>query len=286
VAAASYATSVVITLSLIAAAAWGAGDFLGGYASRLGRVFAASASSQAIGVVVALVAALLIGGSPTPQDFTWGAVAGVSGGLAILALYRGMATSPIGIVVPVAAIGTGGFPALFSVLVGENPGVLVSLGLGVAAVAVWLLSRPDGVSTKGTITSGLAYGLAAGAGFGGLLIALSRVGDEAGVWPLTTTRLSGTVVIALIALAGRRSLIPMRAAMPAIAGAATLAIVGNAAFLFAATEGTVAIAAVIGALFPAFSVLLARIFLQEPLTPARVLGLGLAALAIALIALA
>jgi drug/metabolite transporter (DMT)-like permease len=126
----------------------------------------------------------------------------------------------------------------------------------------------------------------AGAGFGGLLIALSRVGDDAGIWPLTTTRLSGTIIIALIALVTRRHLVPVRAALPAIAGAATLAIVGNAAFLFAATDGTVAIAAAIGALFPAFSVLLARIFLKEPLTPARLSGLALAAVAITLIALA
>jgi drug/metabolite transporter (DMT)-like permease len=126
----------------------------------------------------------------------------------------------------------------------------------------------------------------AGAGFGGLLIALSRVGDDAGIWPLTTTRLSGTIVIVLIALIARRSLTPVRAALPAIAGAATLAILGNAAFLFAATDGDVAIAAVIGALFPAFSVLLARIFLKEPLTPARLAGLTLAAVAVALIALA
>jgi drug/metabolite transporter (DMT)-like permease len=277
---------VVITLSLIAAAAWGAGDFLGGLASRHGRVFAASTSSQAIGVLVALVAAPLIGGSPSAEDFAWGAVAGVSGGLAVLALYRGMATSPIGIVVPVAAIGTGGFPALFSVVRGEEPGLLVGVGLAVAAVALWFLSRPDGVSTEGTITSGLAYGLMAGAGFGGLLIALSRVGDDAGIWPLTTTRLSGAIVIALIAVISRRPLQPVRAALPAIAGAATLAIVGNAAFLFAATDGTVAIAAIIGALFPAFSVLLARIFLQEPLTSARLAGLGMAAASISLIALA
>lgn len=277
---------MVITLSLIAAAAWGAGDFLGGFASRRGRVFAASASSQAIGIFVALLAAPLVGGTPTGDDFAWGAVAGVSGGLAILALYRGMATSPIGIVVPVAAIGTGGFPALFSLFRGEEPGLLVGAGLLVAAVALWLLARPDGVSTSGTIVSGLAYGLMAGAGFGGLLIALSRVGDDAGIWPLTTTRLSGTIVIVLIALIARRSLTPVRAALPAIAGAATLAILGNAAFLFAATDGDVAIAAVIGALFPAFSVLLARIFLKEPLTPARLAGLTLAAVAVALIALA
>jgi drug/metabolite transporter (DMT)-like permease len=277
---------VVIPLSLIAAAAWGAGDFLGGLASRRGRVFAASTASQAIGIFVALVASLLLGGSPNSEDFAWGAVAGVSGGLAILALYRGMATSPIGIVVPVAAIGTGGFPALFAIVRGQQPGPLVLAGLVIAAAALWLLSRPDGVSTQGTIVSGLTFGLMAGAGFGGLLIALSRVNDGAGTWPLITTRLSGAIVIALIALFAGRSLVPIRAALPAIAGAATLAIVGNAAFLFATTDGAVAIPAVLGALFPAFSVLMARVFLKEPLTPTRLAGLALAAASIAVIALA
>jgi drug/metabolite transporter (DMT)-like permease len=241
-------------------------------------------ASQASGLATVLVLAPLIGGDPTAADFAWGFVAGISGGLAILALYQGTAASLIGIVIPVAAIGTGTFPAVFAFVIGERPGALVVVGLIVGAVALWLLGGAEEHLDAGSVRAGLVFGLLAGAGFGGFLIGLSRIGDDAGIWPLLTTRLAGVTVLVLLAIVAGHALQPPGRAWRSLVPAGSLGVIGNTFFLFAATEGTLAIASIIGSLFPAFSVILAWLILDERHGRMRLLGLALALVAVALIA--
>ena len=60
--------------------------------------------------------------------------------------------------------------------------------------------------------------------------------------------------------------------------------VGTATFFLATHHGLLAITAVITSLYPAVTILLARVLLGERLTPLRIAGLGLAAASVALIA--
>ena len=167
-------------------------------------------------------------------------------------------------------------------LQGSCPAHVEWMGLALAFAAIWLVSYRSDPRHVGT-ASGLLFGLGAGAGFGGLLVGLSRIGEEAGIWPLAATRLVGAIVVLVIAMLTRQELRPLRSSWPAIIPAATLGVVGNAFFLFASQEGPLAIAAVIGALFPAVTVLLARFVLKETLTPTRILGLVTALAAVAFI---
>ena len=275
---------MTVVLSLLAALSWGTGDFFGGVASRHGRATAVTGASQITGMVAVLVLAPFIGGTPAGSDFGWGAVAGISGGFGLLFLYRGMAVADIGLVVPVAAIGTGVFPLIFDVVTGELPGPLEWVGVVLALAAIWLVSyRSD--PRHGGGASGLLFGLGAGVGFGGLLVGLSRISEAAGIWPLAATRFVGAIVVLVIAGLTHQQLKPLRGSWSAIIPAATLGVVGNSFFLFASQEGPLAIAAVIGALFPAVTVLLARFVLQETLTPTRILGLVTALAAVAFLSL-
>lgn len=275
---------MTIVLSVLAAMSWGSGDFFGGVASRRGHPTAVAAASQFVGMVAVVVLAPFIGGSPALSDMGWGTLAGVLGGFGLLFLYRGMAVADIGLVVPVAAIGTGVFPLLFGVISGERLGLVESAGLALAVVAVWLVSYEPG-ARRLAVAPGLLFGLGAGAGFGGLLVGLSRIGEGAGIWPLLGTRFSGGLVVVGVALISRQTLRPPQAAWPAIVPAGTLGVVGNTFFLFASQSGPLAVAGVIGSLFPAVTVLLARLVLREVLTPTRGLGLLTALLAVALISI-
>jgi drug/metabolite transporter (DMT)-like permease len=272
---------MTVLLSLAAAMSWGSGDFFGGVAARFGRVTAVAAASQAVGVGTVLIVAPFLGGSPTGADLAWGAVAGLSGGVGLLFLYRGMAVAYIGLVAPVAAIGTAAFPLIFGVATGERPTAFELAGLAVGLLAIWLVSYERGARTGAAVT-GLLYGLGAGAGFGGLLVGLSRITEDGGIWPLAPTRLTGALIIVAIALAGRERLVPLPSSWRAIVPAATLGTFGNVFFLYAAQD-SLAVAAVVGSLFPGATVLLARLFLKEKLTPHRLAGVAAAIGAVGLI---
>ena len=72
--------------------------------------------------------------------------------------------------------------------------------------------------------------------------------------------------------------------MPAAAGAGALDSLANFSFLLAVREGELAVVAVITALYPAATVVLARAFLSERIGPVQIAGLGLAAVAVSLLA--
>lgn len=275
---------MTVFLSLMAALSWGSGDFFGGVAARHGRATAVAGASQVTGVFAVLLLAPFLGGAPGIVDMGWGGAAGIAGGIGLLCLYRGMAVADIGLVVPIAAIGTGVFPLLFDIATGELPGIVEALGLVLALVAIWLVSYRDR-RRSGPVAAGVLWGLGSGAGFGGLLVGLSRIAEGAGIWPLAATRFVGGIVVLVIALATHEELVPYRRSWATVVPAATLGIVGNAFFLFASQEGPLAVAAVIGALFPAVTVLLARVVLRELLTPARIAGLGVAVTAVGLISI-
>jgi drug/metabolite transporter (DMT)-like permease len=58
----------------------------------------------------------------------------------------------------------------------------------------------------------------------------------------------------------------------------------NLAFLLAVSDGDLAVVAVVTALYPAGTVLLARVVLAERIGPSQLAGLGLAAVAVSLLA--
>jgi len=94
-----------------------------------------------------------------------------------------------------------------------------------------------------------------------------------------------SVVILGAAFAVRRSLGDTRPSLGASVAAGVLDSLANFAFLLAVRDGDLAIVAVITALYPAATVLLARAFLAERIGRIQLAGLGLAAAAVSLLAL-
>ena len=260
----------------------GTGDFLGGVASRRGRVIGVVAGSHLVGIATTFVAAPIVGGAPTAADLGWGAAAGASGGLGILALYVGLSRSDVGVVSPIAAVGAAGWPVLFAVISGERPGGIVWLGVVLGVFAIWLVSRD--VSTGAPVGPGVVFGFLAGLGFGGLLILLSRVGSDAGIWPLAPARLGGFIMVAAVAVAMGRELFPLRPSVLPMAGAGAATIIGNGAFIVATQQGSLAVVSIVAAMFPVATVILARLVWRERFSRARLAGLVLALVAVGLVA--
>lgn len=270
-------------LALGSAALVGTSDFLGGLAGRRGRLHAVVVWSQLIGLVTIAVVSYLIGGSPTSEELWWGAAAGVCGSVAVTILYRGFTVSQIGIVSPVSSVGAAAVPVVFGLIVGERPATAALAGVAVGIVAIALVSRTRSSTNDGAVLAGVLHGLGAGIGFAGLFVLLSFTSESAGTWPLVPGRLAGAVTLTIWAMALRSPLRPVKGTWLPIIGAGVFAMIGNGLFLLAVQRGLLSLVSVLTSLYPAASVMWARVVLKERLQPIQMVGFVLALVAVGLI---
>jgi drug/metabolite transporter (DMT)-like permease len=273
-----------VFLGVTSAISWGAGDFSGGLAAKKTAVFSVVVISQMVGGALLLALALLLG-EPVPpgSDFIWGAAAGLAGGLGLAALYRGLAVRPMGIVAPVAAVVTAVVPVSYAALQAGLPRVVQLAGFGLALLAVWLVTVPDGETA--VTWRDLDLPLLAGLGFGIFLLLIGRVSTNAILWPLASARLASVTVLGVFAWRHSGTQWPARQSLPLIALTGLLDTGGNALYALAARYGRLDIAAVLSSLYPASTVLLARVVLGEQLHRRQWVGVVLALTAVFLIAL-
>jgi drug/metabolite transporter (DMT)-like permease len=139
-------------------------------------------------------------------------------------------------------------------------------------------------AATGRHAAGVGWGLAAGAGFGLFFIGLDRAGSGTDLWPITISQLAALVTVACVAVVTRDLSLPPAGTrrLSLLTGVASAA--GTAMFFLATHHGLLAITAVITSLYPAGTILLARVLLGERLTRLRLAGLCFAAVSVALIA--
>lgn len=279
---------MTVLLSLLAAAAYGLGDFNGGIFSRRAGPWAVSLLAQVGGSVLVLGFALASGGDPTSGAFGWGLVAGLGNGFGTVYLYRGLASGRMGVVAPVSGVGAVLVPVVVAVTTGERPGAGVWLGVVLAVPAIWLVSRePSERSAAGFEGrgSGLLDGILAGLGFGTLFAALGQIPESAGFLPLALNQIVAGVVVVLVAMALRQDWVPRnRWALGGLISGA-LGALATGLFQVATQQGYLSVAAVITSLYPAFTVLLAALVLREHVHRAQAGGLALCVAAVTLVAL-
>jgi drug/metabolite transporter (DMT)-like permease len=272
-----------IGFGLASAASWGAGDFSGGVATRRSNVYGVVIVSQAVGLVLLLALALLLAEPlPAANDLLWGAAGGMAGGIGAVALYRGLAVGRMGVVAPVAAVVSAGVPVAFGLFLEGLPAAPQLLGFALAFVAVWFVSR----SGEGAqiLLRELALPLAAGVGFGVFFIAIDHVSERAILWPLVGARIASLTMLLAVAALLRQRATPARGHLPLIALVGLFDAGGNAFYALAAQAGRLDVAAVLGSLYPAATVLLARFVLKERIARQQWLGVAAALAAVVLIA--
>jgi drug/metabolite transporter (DMT)-like permease len=156
-------------------------------------------------------------------------------------------------------------------------------GFVLALGAVWIIA---GSGSRSAIQPrALALALTSGVGFAVFLTVMARLAPYGVYWPLVIGR-AASITLLLAILVWRRTPQPggpLPWGLIAVAGLGDTA--GNLLFVIASTLGRLDVAAVISSLYPAATVLLARAFLDERLTPRQLVGVLLALLAIVLIAL-
>ena len=271
-----------IVFGLSSALTFGAGDFTGGLATKRNNAIHVVIISQVAGAMLILLMAILLREPfPTAKDIALGAAAGIAGSIALVIFYRGLAMGRMGVVAPATAVVTAALPVIFGTLTEGLPGSRQLFGILLAFVAVWLVSATgDGGRIR---PSDLGPPLAAGVGFGLFFILMGQVSTGRVYWPLVAARAASLSFLSLVAvLRGERKL-SSQGQLPLIALAGILDAGGNIFYTLAAQAGRLDIAAMLTALHPAVTVLLARIVLKEKLSYQQWVGLLGALVAVILI---
>ena len=239
-------------------------------------------ASQLVGTAVALILAVVRGETaPSPADLGWSVCGGLCGGIGISALYQGLAVGRMGIVAPITGVIAALIPVAAGIALEGLPAPLVLFGIGLAFVAVVLVSR---VGDERAGPSGIGLALLAGIAIGLLGVAIAQISDGHVFGPLTVLRATEALLIGAIVIVGRQAWRPPSGLWPALAGVGVMDMAGNGAFILAVQAGSLAVAAVLSSLYPVTTVVLATIVLHERVTRSHAVGIALAMAAIACIA--
>lgn len=257
---------LALALGLIAALAWGVHDVLVRYVSQRTSITAA--------LVTVLTSGLIF---MAPILWLTGAVAPVSGaasGLAVasgvafaatgIALFNAFAIGPVRVVAPVL----GAYPILsvgwaWATGTAVAPGAWLAVGTVIAGIAVVARGQD---ATGGPRLAAILWAAAASLGFAaslGLGQAAAQGAETGGA--LLIARTGALITIIAVAVLLRTRLLPERRMIPLLALMGALDALALATVQAAGNVTTPEYAAVAASIFGVITIVLARIFLAEPM---------------------
>lgn len=277
-------TLAIIIIGFASALSWGAGDFVGGCATRRTSAYYVVLVTQIMGIVIFPILAFVFSESLPPlNNLMWGAFAGFFGAAGLIALYVGLAKGKMSIVAPTAAVISVIIPVIYSALNEGIPSILKIAGFVFAFIGIWfIVSMNVGSNLK---VKDLGCPLLAGILFGLFFISIDNFSATAIYWPLTVSR-----IIALIMITGfimlTKTVSKTTFDVILIVILAGLFNTGGAIlFALASQAGRLDVATILSSLSPAVTVLLACILLKEQLALRQWAGVIAALIAIILISI-
>ena len=279
---------MVYFLALASAALYGAADFLGGLASRRASTIAIVLISQIAGLVPLALLLFVLPAAPSRDDFIWGTIAGLAGSVGVALLYRALAVGTMSVVAPTTAVCAVMLPVFVEALRGERLPVLTQSGIALAIVAIVLISQHDTHSSQRAsdgrlLPAGIGLAFVSGIAIGMFFLALARTSPAAGLWPLLASRgLSGLIFGAVVVAAYRPLKLQPGVLKTAIA-CGVVDMLANALYLLASRGERLSIVVTLASLYPASTVILARIVVGERLSTRQAVGIACALVAVAMI---
>ena len=282
-------------LALASAALYGAADFLGGLASRTVSTIATVVVSQAAGLLLLVVFLPFLPAAATHSDMVWGGASGLAGGIGVGLLYRALAIGTMAVVAPTTAVCAVLIPVAAETIAGEQLGGRVIAGIVLALVAIVLVSQQSGAdqgatrqatrhaTRHATRQKGLGLAILSGVAIGFFFLALARTNAAAGLWPLVAARAVSVSLFLVLAVAGRQSLRMAARPLAIVVGCGVVDMAANALYLLATRRGALSSVVTLASLYPASTVLLARVVLGERLSWRQVVGIVSALAAVVLI---
>jgi drug/metabolite transporter (DMT)-like permease len=262
--------SPTASYSLVAVVAWGFSDFMGGYFTRRTEAFLFATLVNCGGLTLAAVMVLATHATlPTLHGAGWALAGGLSGGASLAIFYRALASGRMGLVAPVAAVLSAAIPAIFSMFTEGAPGPVRVTGFVLAALGLWLITRPQ----NGSSPEGIGLALIAGIGFAGFYLCVRQAGDSSVICTAGLVRVGALLTTLPVVLWQGRlgELNRGNIGWGVLTGCLDSA--GTMVFALASQSGRLDEAVVISSLYPAITVLLARFVLNEHFHRWRFVGL-------------
>lgn len=280
-----------VIYALISAFSFGTSDYVGGKLSRTQDPARVTATSQLLAFFVYLALAIVVPGKFSSEAFMLGVVSGISTVVGLNLFYAALAEGVVGVVASITALITATTPALWSVLYkNESVRPLFLAGAILAAFAIIMLAMPKKLKEveeeavqmtasawMKTICGGFVLAIS--------LIFMSKTSPSSGCWPLVGVGTSAVVCSLLIAYIKTGGAFIPRTYKKELF---TMMLCMGAAYwaqLYAARSGALAIASVVGALYPAPTILLAHFVDDEKMNRNQTIGAVCALIAVVLIAL-
>jgi len=266
--------------SLAAVFAWGTSDFLGGYTSRHGNPFLVASVVNGSGLILmALFASAIRSPLPPAHQMEWAMTGGAIGGTGLAIFYGALAKGKMGLTAPVAALLGAAIPTVFGMITEGLPPAMNIVGFVLAAIGIWLISRNEDGGTEGIALAALA-----GIGFSGFYLCMREAGNGSALWLATSSRTGGLIATGTAVLFKRnfREITPSGLGWGTLGG--ILDVTGTSLFVRASQIGRLDAAVVLTSLYPAITVLLARVVLKERFTRWKAVGMLAALTAVPLVA--
>ena len=273
---------VPATYSMGAVFCWGMSDFLGGFASRKANAFLITAIAHLSGLI--FMTSIALGEHavfPSRTAVLWAMAGGLSGGGALALFYRALASGRMGLTAPVAAVLSAAIPVAFGIFREGLPHAVQIAGFMLAGLGIWLISRVEDSHRP----EGLGLAVLSGIGFAGYYLCIRQAGDFSATGLAATSKIAsvGLMVIVVLAARVRPTIEKPELAWGIIAGC--LDVSGSVFYVRASQMGRLDTAVVLSSLYPAVTVLLARLVLDEHFTRWKAVGMFAAILAVPMIAL-
>jgi drug/metabolite transporter (DMT)-like permease len=267
--------------SMAAVCAWGTSDFLGGYAARRANAFLLTTVTHGFGLLLMVTLALATNSQqPSRAAIEWALAGGVSGGAALAFFYRALSSGSMGLTATIGAVLGAAIPAVVGIATEGWPGWMRVAGFVLAGMGIWLISRNEGKERP----RGIGLAVLAGFGFAGFFLCMRQAGGGSALWLAGWARVAALLFTGAVVLIGR-SFAPLprqSALLGAIAGCLDAS--GTALFVRASQAGRLDVAVMLTSLYPAMTVVLARVILKEHFSRWKVVGLVAGLAAVVLIA--
>jgi drug/metabolite transporter (DMT)-like permease len=271
-------------LALAASVSWGIADYIGGHFARRLHPFAVLLVIEIVGMLPVLPFALVHG----TDELTWriailGAAGAISGGIGLLAFYRGMQIGAISIVAPITGL-SATIPIVVGLATGDQPSMWQELGFVVALAGVVLAAREHHPETgKVKVAAGVGVALIALVCFGGYFVPIHAASQDDAFWALVMFRIAAALFATATVAVGRPSLRMPRAWLGILALAALLDLGGSLAYTLASRHGLLSVVSVLAALYPVTTVALAMVVGRERVARIQLLGAAIALTGVALV---